>query len=268
MIDFFTTDFLVRGLLAGLCVGAVAPVLGMFLTVKRQSLIADTLAHSSLAGVAMGIALGINPIIGAVIFALAAAVVIQRLQKRGGVLAGDAPLAVVMSGGLALAVVILSASGELDVEALEFLFGDINNVSLAQFGLIAAASGLVLLFLVLAFRHLFLIAFDEDIARAQGVRVDAYNLALAIATAIVVAVGMQVVGVLLMGALMIIPVLAAQEFGQGFRKSTLIAVAFSLLSVFIGLYLSFLFTVSAGGTIVLVAIGFFIIGLVAKALRQ
>ena len=255
------------GLLAGLCVAAVAPVLGMFLTVKRQSLIADTLAHSSLAGVAIGLALGINPIIGAVVCALLAAVVIQRLQRRGGVLSGDAPLAVVMSGGLALAFVIMSATGELDHEALEFLFGDITNVGALQLVAIAAASAVVLLLLIFTFRQLFLIAFDEDIARAQGLRVDAYNLLLGVATAVVVAVGMQVVGVLLMGALMIIPVLAAQEFGQGFKRTTFLAGVLSLLSVLLGLLVASSLNLAASGLVVLVAIGFFLMGLCVKALR-
>ncbi|MFA5947087.1 MAG: metal ABC transporter permease [Patescibacteria group bacterium] len=268
MINFLPADFPLLGLLAGLCVGAVAPVLGMFLTVKRQSLIADTLAHASLSGVAMGIALGVNPIIGAVVCALLAAVIIQRLQRRGGVLSGDAPLAVVMSGGLALAVVILSASGQLDVEALEFLFGDIGQVGAVQLIAIIIASMAVLACLVWSFRGLFLIAFDEDIARAQGMRVDAYNLFLAIATAVVVAVGMQVVGVLLMGALMVIPVLAAQELNLGFKKTTLVAAGVSLLSVFTGLCLSFFLHLATGGTIVLVAIAFFLLGLVVRALRS
>jgi len=268
MIDFFHTELIIRGLLAGLAVAAVAPVLGIFLTVKRQSLIADTIAHSSLAGVAIGIALGINPIFGAVMFALLAAVVIHLLGRRGGMLSNDASLAVVMSGGLALALVILSASGQLDVEALEFLFGDITNVGISQLIGIALACAFVLLLLVTVFNKLFLIAFDEDIARSQGLRVDAYNLLLALATAVVVAVGMQVVGVLLMGALMIIPVLAALEFGLSFKQTTLIAVIVSLLSVFIGMYLAFTFNLAAGGMIVLVAIGFFALGLVAKAVRS
>ncbi len=268
MIDFFSSELLLRGLLAGLAVAAVAPVLGIFLTVKRQSLIADTIAHSSLAGVAIGIALGINPIIGAVMFAFLAAIVIHLLGRRGGMLSNDASLAVVMSGGLALAVVILSASGQLDTEALEFLFGNISNVGIPQLTAIILASTTVLSFMILFFRALFLIAFDEDIARSQGMRVDAYNLFLALATAVVVAVGMQVVGVLLMGALMIIPVLGALEFGRSFKQTTLIAVIISLLSVFIGMYLAFTFNLAAGGTIVLVAIGFFVSGLTVKALRQ
>ncbi len=240
----------------------------MFLTVKRQSLIADTLAHASLAGVAIGLALGLNPILGAVIFALLAAVVIQGLQRRGGVLSGDAPLAVVMSGGLALAFVVMSATGELDHEALEFLFGDIENVGVTQLVAMAVASTAVLSALVLSFRSLFLIAFDEDIAKAQGVRVDAYNLLLGMATAAVVAVGMQVTGVLLIGALMIIPVLAAQELHQGFKRTTVIAVLVSLLSVAIGLSLAATFDLAVGGMIVLVAIAFFLLGFVMKALSR
>ena len=267
MINLFTTDFPLLGLIAGLCVGAVAPVLGMFLTVKKQSLMADTLAHASLSGVAIGLAIGINPVIGAVVFTLFSAVVIQRLQRRGGVLAGDSPQAIVLSGGLALATVVLSASGQLDVEVLEFLFGDIAQVGSLQLIVIAVGSVAILAFLLLAFRGLFLIAFDEDIARAQGMRVDAYNLFLAIATAIVVAIGMQVVGVLLMGALMVIPVLAAQEFSQGFKRTTVIATIISLLSVFIGLIAATALNLAVGGSIVLVVIGFFLFGLVIKALR-
>jgi zinc transport system permease protein len=267
MSDFFQTSFIVRGLLAGLSIAAVAPVLGMFLTVKRQSLIADTLSHASLAGVAIGAALGFNPLLGAAVCAIIAAMIIERL-RRGGRFSGDATLAVVLSGSLALAVVLLSANGGLNAGVLGYLFGGITTVSQADLYVIAVIALVVLLFLAGTFPMLFLIAFDEEVARSQGVKVDVYNMLLAIATAAVVAAGMRVVGVLLMGALMVIPVLSAVQLNQGFKKTTMIAIAISLLSVFLGLYASYALDVAAGGTIVLVAIGFFLVSLVIRALRE
>ncbi|MFA5945701.1 MAG: metal ABC transporter permease [Patescibacteria group bacterium] len=266
MFDILHYAFFVRALLAGLCIGAAAPLLGMFVTVRRQSLIADTLAHASLAGVAIGAALGIDPLLAAAVCAVLAAVVIERLRVNGK-LSGESTLAIVLSGSLALAVVIMSATGNLNAGVISYLFGGITTVSQLDLYSIAIISGIAVLFYLATHKVLFLIAFDEDIARAQGVPVDRFSLFLAILTAAIVAVGMRVVGVLLVGALMTVPVLAAVQFGLSFKKTAVLAVLFSVLSVLIGLFASSYLDLAAGGTIVLLAMGFFLAGLLYKSAK-
>jgi len=256
MLDFLDYDFMQRALIAGLLIGAVAPLLGMFLTVRRQALIADTLAHASLAGVALGLLLGIDPLLAAGATSIIAALFIERLRTLGW-FTSDSLLALILSGSLAFAVVGMSAANRFNAGILQYLFGGITTVSTQDLWLIGGVSAAVLILCILLFKEFFLLSFDEDIAKAQGVRTVMLNTLMALMTAVTVAVGMRVVGVLLMGALMVIPVLAAMRLGLSFRATSVIAVAISLLSVLLGLLLSYYHDLAAGGAIVLVAISIF-----------
>lgn len=258
MFELFSYDFMVRAFVAGGVVSITAPLLGIFMTVRRQSLIADTLAHASLAGVAIGFALSVNPLLAAAISAVLAALLIERLRTSGR-LSGESSLALVLSGSLALAVVLMSAEKKFNAGILSYLFGGITTVTQDDMMLIGIVGAIVVLIVILFFRQFFLLAFDEELAQAQGVKTAFFNVLLAIATAAVVAVGMRVVGVLLIGALMVIPVLAASLFGQSFKMTAVIAVVISLLSVLFGLTVSYYLDLAAGGTIVLFTIFFFLI---------
>jgi len=256
--DFFAYDFLTRALIAGVLVAIVAPVLGIFLTVRRYSLIADTLSHASLAGVAIGILLGWNPVVTAIIVAIVVAIGIERLRFSGK-FSGEAVLALFLSGSLAFAVVAMSAAKAFNGGVLAYLFGSITTVSVDDLwmigGLVVGTLGIV----VWRYPQLFLLSFDEDTAKANGLPVAADSLLLAIMTAATVAVSMRVVGILLIGALMVIPVLAATQYGRGFKETLWIAVLISVLSVLTGLGISYTLDFATSGTIVLCAIGFFIL---------
>lgn len=263
LTDFFAYDFLTRALIAGLLVAIVAPVLGMFLTVRRYSLIADTLSHASLAGVGLGMLLGINPVWTAIGVAILVAIGIERLRSNGS-LSGESVLALFLSGSLAFAVVAMSAAKTFNGGVLSYLFGSITTVSPQDLWIIGGLTVVTLGIIAKLFHSLFLMSFDEDIARANGLPVTAHSLLLAILTATTVAVSMRVVGILLIGALMIIPVLAATQWKRGFVATMLIAVVISILSVLSGLAISYSFDLATGGTIVLCAISAFIISLVGK----
>jgi zinc transport system permease protein len=256
MLAFLEYDFMQRALLAGLMIGAVAPLLGMFLTVRRQALIADTLAHASLAGVALGFLLGIDPLLAAGVVSVLAALFIERLRTLGW-FSGDSLLALILSGSLAFAVVGMSAADKFNAGVLQYLFGGITTVSSQDMWLIGGVAVVVFGLCILLFKEYFLMSFDEDIAKAQGLRTGLLNTLLALMTALTVAVGMRVVGVLLMGALMVIPVLAAMRLGVSFRATSAMAVVISLFSVLSGLVLSYYYDIAAGGAIVLMAISIF-----------
>ncbi len=256
MLDFLDYDFMQRALVAGVLVGTVAPLLGMFMTVRRQALIADTLSHAALAGVALGLIFGFDPLFSAAGVAVLGALFIERLRTLGW-FSGDSILALMLSGSLAFAVVGMSAANKFNAQVLQYLFGGITTVSVQDVWLIGAVAVVVLFLCVLLFKEFFLLSFDEDIARAQGLNTRLLNVLLVLMTALTVAVGMRVVGVLLMGALMVIPVLASLRLGLSFRATSAMAVAISLFSVLSGLLLSFYYDLAAGGAIVLVAIGVF-----------
>ncbi len=263
MLELFEYAFLQRALMAGLMVGMIAPLLGSFLMVRRYSLIADTLAHASLAGVAIGSVLGIAPVLAAAVVAALVAIGIEWLRLSGR-LPGDALLAMFLTGSLSLAVVIMSATGKYNASLLAYLFGSITTVTTGELWMMAGISLLVVGTVVMCYRRLFLLAFDEDVARAAGLNVRLLNLGLAALTAVTVAVAMRVVGVLLIGALMIVPVLTALQLSRGFRSTMIIAVICSLVAVLLGLWVSLIFDLAAGATIVLVSVGMFILATILK----
>lgn len=267
LLDFFTYDFLTRALIAGLIIGAVAPILGTFLTVRRYSLIADTLSHASLAGVALGIILGINPIIAAIAVSICVAVGIERLRLSGR-FGGEAILALFLSGSLAFAVVAMSAVGKFNGGVLAYLFGSITTVTAGDLWIIGGLAVVIVGIVVKMYPQFFLLSFDEDIAKANGVNVTFSSMVLAILTAAMVAVSMRVVGILLVGALMVIPVLAATQYGRGFKTTIGIAIVVSLVSVLLGLAFSYTLNLATGGTIVLCAVGLFIISSLLRPLAS
>lgn len=258
MLEVFSYAFMQRALAAGVIVATVAPLLGSFLMVRRFSLIADTLSHASLAGVAIGALLGLQPVLAAAVVSAVVAVALEWLRSTGR-FPGDALLAMFLSASLALAVVIMSATGSYNAGLLGYLFGSVTTISVTDLWAIGVLGLAVLAVIVVFYRRLFLMAFDEDVAKAAGLKVSATNLLMAVLTAATVSVAMRVVGVLLIGALMVIPVLAALQLGRGFRVTTAFAVVCSIVSVVVGLMASYSLDIAAGGAIVLTSVGLFII---------
>jgi zinc transport system permease protein len=253
MPEILQYGFMQRALLAGLMIGVIAPSIGVFLVLRRLSLIADTLSHVALAGVALGLLAGWHPALGALAVAVAGAVGIERLRVSGR-LFGEAALAIFLSGGLALAVVLIGLSGGFRVDLFAYLFGAITAVQTRDLWVILGL-GLGVLGAVVAFyKELFAISFDEETARVQGVPVDALNLLLTLLVAVTVVVAMRVVGVLLTSALIVVPAVTALRLARSFRATLAIAIAASLLSVLAGMTAAFYLNLAAGGAIVLTSI--------------
>ncbi len=257
MLEAFSYAFMQRALVAGAIVAVIAPLLGSFLMVRRFSLIADTLSHASLAGVAIGALLGLQPVLAAALVAGIVALSLEWLRASGR-FPGDALLAMFLSGSLALAVVVMSATGNYNAGLLGYLFGSITTISSTDLWTTGALGVVVFAVVVVFYRRLFLMAFDEDVAKAAGLNVRGINMLMAVLTAATVSVSMRVVGVLLIGALMVIPMLAAIQLGRGFRATMMIAVAVSVVSVAVGLFASYALDIAAGGAIVLCSVAFFV----------
>ncbi|MEX2598693.1 MAG: metal ABC transporter permease [Dehalococcoidia bacterium] len=253
MPAFLQYEFMVRALIGGVLVGALAPVLGTFLVLRRFSLIADTLAHVALMGVAIGMATRTYPAFTALAAAVAGAIIIELLRSRRK-LPGDVTLAIVLYTSLAVAVVIISASRGFNVDLFAFLFGSILVVSPLDVALLGVLTVVTVLFVTVFFVELAQSAFDEDLARASGVPVDWVNLGLAILTGATITLSMRVVGVLLVGAMIVVPVLAGQRLVKGLRAAIFAAVLIGVGSSILGLILAFYTDVSAGGATVLTAV--------------
>ena len=262
MLEIFQYDFMVRAFIAGSVIAVLAPFIGIFLIVRRYSLMADTLAHVSLVGIAVGVLTGVNPVIGALVAAVIAAIGIDRLRGAKQIF-GESVLALFLSGSLAIATVLLSIGGKYTANILSFLFGSITTVQTSDVTIIIALSAAVLCLLLFFYRQLFAVSFDEELAHASGIRSRLFSTLLVVLAAITVALSIRIVGALLVGALMIIPVLSAIRFGRSFKQSIALAILFSLLAVLIGLFFSFYVGLPSGGTIVIVALGIFVVSLIA-----
>lgn len=260
MLEIFQFDFMIRAFIVGAVIGVIAPVIGMFLIVRRYSLFADTLSHVSLLGVAVGLLTGAQPVIMAAVFAVLGAVGIERLESRTRIY-GESALALFLSGSLAVATVLISLSHGFNVSLLNFLFGSIATVQTGDLYFICALGIVVVVTVYLLYKELFFVSYDGEAAKVSGLPVRTLGLVLMVLAAVTVALSIRIVGVLLIGALMVIPGLTAMQFRSSFRTTMLYAVGLSLLSVVLGLFLSFYVGLASGGSIVVIALVFFVLSL-------
>ncbi len=260
-------EFMLRALAGGTLVGVLGPMLGMFIVLRRFSLIADTLAHVALMGVAIGLATKTFPSAAAVASASLGAILVEQLRSRGR-LPGDVAMAVVLYGSLAFAVVVIGIARGFNVDLFSFLFGSILSVSPLDLWLLAGLTVAVALFVAVFFVDLAQIALDDDLARVSGVRTGLLNLALAVLTGATISLSMRVVGVLLVGAMLVIPVLVGLRLARGLRAAVGTAIVVGVVSVLTGLAFAFYSDVSAGGAIVLTALAILAVSHAWTALRR
>jgi zinc transport system permease protein len=263
MPEIFQYSFMLRAMAAGLMVGIVSPTVGLFLVVRRLSLLGEGLGHAAFTGVAIGWMLGTKPLLAAVIFSALVALGIEKLRARRAA-QGDVALAIMLYASLAFGLVIMSRSKGMGTEAMGYLFGSIVTVTSFDLVVMVAISGLVMTTIALLHKELFVIALDEEAARVSGIPVEQLNLILVVLTAMTVTAAMRVVGTLLVAALMVIPVATALQLSRGFWSSLAYAVGFALTAVFAGLVFSFYLDLAPGGTIVLVAVSQFMLVLAVK----
>ena len=260
MLEMFEYEFMQRAFIAGILIATLASISGTFIVLKRYSLMSETLAHSALVGVAVGLVAGYNPLWMAVTVAIICAWLIEYLRTSFS-LYSDAILSILLSGSLAIAIIIVSLGGAFNNSLFSYLFGSILSVSNEDV-LTILIFGSISLALLMAFsRELYFIAYDEEVAKVSGIRVKFLNFLLVTVVAIIIALSIRVVGSLLIGALMVIPTVAALQYRVGFRSTMFISLFFALFSVVFGMMLSYYFSLPSGATIVLAVITIFIISL-------
>lgn len=256
-----------RAFVSGIAVGLIAPLIGIFLVIRRYSLLVDTLAHISLIGVAAGLFLNISPILGAIAASVGAGIGMEKLRENKR-LFSESILAIFLSGSLALTLILFSIGGGSGTSLFAYLFGSITSVSLNETWIISLLAVGVFLLIMLLRKRLFLIAYAEDFAQVNGINTPVYNYLLIALAGITIAVAIKVVGALLIGALMVIPVASAIQLGYGFTKTMLSSLVFSLISVVTGLYLSFYLDLPGSAMIVVVLLTLFSITLVLRSSRR
>jgi zinc transport system permease protein len=251
-------DFVTRAVLAGLMVALVAGPLGAFVVWRRMAYFGDTVSHSALLGVALGFLLGMNLNLLVTLVCVLVAVILVFLQRRQE-LASDTLLGILAHSALSLGLVVVASVEGLRVDLMAYLFGDILAVTSGDLMAIAIGGALALLLLILLWRPLLAITVHEELALVEGVPVLPVRLGLMLLIALVIASAMQVVGVLLITALMIIPAATARRFARTPEQMALFAAGFGALAVLGGIWGSFTYDTPTGPSIVVAAMLAFVI---------
>ena len=254
--EAFQYAFIQRALIAGCCMALGCSFLGVFLVLRRFSLIGDGLAHVSFATVAIALLLHAQPMVVSILLVALASMAILHLNEKARVY-GDAAIGLVSSFGIALGVIIASTAGGFNVDLFSYLFGSILSVSRLEVWLTAGISVLVVLAVVLLYHDLFAITFDEEYAQVVGIRVKAVNKILILLTSFVVVLGIKIVGTMLVSSLIILPALSALQVARGFKATIALAGAFAVVSVVTGICASYVLNYPSGATIVMVNFVFF-----------
>ena len=263
----FESDFMRLAFATGAIVGVLAPAVGFFLVQRRMSLIGDGIGHMAFAGVALGYLLDVSPVATALTASLGAAVCVEWLRAHRRT-AGDQALALIFYTGIAAGVVLVSAAGALNVDLFAFLFGSILTVTVDDLVLVAVLGGVGLATVALLYRALAAVVLDEEGARVAGVPIGRLNVLVAVLAALTVALSMRVVGILLIAALMVLPVIAATRIAWSMSSTVFLSSALGLASVLGGLTISYYADLPPGGTIVLLAAGAFGLTSAAESLRS
>ena len=267
LLDACRHDFMQRALLAAFLIGLTAPAIGVFLVQRRLSLMGDGIGHVAFAGVAAGFLTGANPVLAALVAAIFGAVVIELLREHGKT-ASDVALALIFYGGIAGAVLFSGIADAPPTALVTYLFGSVVLVDYADVvvALIVAAGVLGVTFALR--KELFAVSYDEDVARVSGVRVRLMNMLIAVTAAVTIAVTMKVVGILLVAAMLVLPVAAAQRLSKSFRATVLFGIGLGAVESVGGLMAAYYGDVYPAATIVLGAIGVFALAAVIGRVRM
>lgn len=241
--------FMQKAVLSGILVSVACAVLGVFLILRRESMTGHGFSHVAFAGVAVGLALNVMPLLTALAVSVAAALGMSALKEKAGV-HGDTVIGILSSLGMALGIILAGASRGLGIELMSYLFGDILAIRNAEVLLSAGLAAAVIAVVFFKYDQLMYMTFDRDAARAAGIDTRRLDSLLVVLTAVTVVLGMKIAGILLVAALLVIPAAAGLQVATSFRKAVLSAVAFAVLSVILGLFGSLELNLPASGMIV------------------
>ncbi len=253
-LEILSYGFMQRALISGVVIAVLCSIVGLFLVLRRHSLFGDAMAHSSFGGIALGLMAGVYPMWAAYGVSLLSALVITRIKYKFDI-SGEAAVAVLLSSGIAIGLVIISITGGFTVDIFSFLFGSIMLVSLNDTILILALVGAILTVILLTYRHLIYSTFNEDQAKASGIPVEKINYMIIFMAGVTAVTAIQLIGVLLISALFVIPNVNAIMYGRGFKQTVAISISFSVFAVVVGIMVSYVLDITPSGAIVLLSIG-------------
>ncbi len=251
MLEIFQFEFMRNAFLVGILIAITIPLIGVVVVLKRLSPMGDALSHVSLAGVAAGLTIGLNPIFGALVFAVIAALSIERIRKSIPKYA-EMSTAIIASLGVGLAAIFSGFVKNANFNS--FLFGSLVAVTPFELYMVIGLSIVVVAVMLFMRKALFYIVFDEQSASLAGIPVIIVNTVFTIITAVAISISARVVGTLIVSSIMVLPVAVAMQLSKSYKQITILSVAFSVLFVVAGLFLSYYLDLKPGGTIVITGV--------------
>ncbi len=253
LTNLFYYSFIQNAVIVGMLVAVMAPVIGQYLVVRRFSALADTLAHVSLVGIVSSLLLKTNPILSALVTTIIASIGIEFLGQKGKGYR-ESILTLFLTGSLGLSSILISLGRGFNTSIYSYLFGSINSISISDIWIVLVVFVLVLSTVFWQRKQLFIVSLDSEIAQSQGISTRLNNTLIMVLASLVISVGIQAVGVLLISSLMILPVLSSMLLKRGFYQTMICSVVFAVLSVWAGVFVSFYLGIATSGTIVMVNI--------------
>ncbi|OAB46417.1 metal ABC transporter permease [Paenibacillus antarcticus] len=262
-LEILFSDFFQRALVGGILIGLTAPLIGIFLVLRRLSMIGDTIAHVTIAGVALGFLIEVYPLGAGLVFAVLASFAIEKLRKAYKSYA-ELSIAIIMSGGVALASLFFTLGMGYNTDVMSYLFGSIYTLDTTDLYVVGGVTVIVVLVISLFFKEFFVLSFEEDAASVSGLPVKLLNMLITILTALVVSTAIKIVGALLVSALLTIPVAISLLIARSFKTSVILSVVFAETAVVIGLMVAGIWNLAPGATIVLLLIAMLVITMIGK----
>lgn len=267
IFEILQYGFMQRALISGVAVSITCSAIGLFLVLRQQSLFADGLSHMAFGGIAIGLFTNLYPIWTALIVSILAALGITRLRYSTK-MPPDSAVAVLLSTGLAIGVILIGLAGGFTLDLYSFLFGSILLISIQDQETILLASAIILSILYFFYQKLIYVTFDEEQSKVSGINVSRLNYLFVILASISVIVSVRLVGVLLISSLIVIPNITAIMFGKGFKKTALISLSIAIMSVLLGILISYIMNLAPGGTIVITSVTAYLVAMTTKYFKK
>lgn len=259
-------EFMRNALMAGVMVSVLCPLVGMFLVLKRYSMMGDTLSHSSFAGIAIGLSFGLNPLLTSFAFTSLCGVFIEFLRnyyKRFGELV----MSIILTLSLGIAIILIS-SGRAATNVNSILFGSILTVSKEDLTLILIISILSIFTVIFLYNKLIYITFDEEGAKALGIKVSLINYLFTLIVGASIAVSIQIMGILVISSMMVVPVATALQFKKGFKSTLIISIIIGFIDIMVGLVSSYYINSAPGGAIAVTSVIVLMLSLIIKSIKK
>lgn len=255
-------SFMQNAVFVSVCISILCPCIGIFLVLRRYSMIGDTLSHASLAGITLGLLLNQNPVLGAFVFTSVCGALIEFLRGYFKKYT-DLILTIVLSLSVGTAITLIS-SGKLHANADAFMFGSILTVTQFDMVMVAVLSTVSVLTVIFLYHQLLYIAYDEEAAKVAGVRVRLINYVFSILVASAISVSIRIVGVLVLSSMIALPVATALQLGKSFKLTLIFSIVFSVVDIMLGLFISYYLNVAPGGFTALVSVAVLLAVLIGK----